>query len=213
MCSQMDIGEQARAQVGDATKRKRNLIDVPAGVTTLMVRNVARGYSQEELMKVWPHVDCYDFLHLPRAHNRGRTTTYAFLNCVSHEKALEFTHRWHGYFLPHHSAPKSLSIAVARSQGLAGNLGLSSWQELDVTARHDVLPMTFINNIAIDCRAVYLALDLGGDSGDGASCGDSEAAEDSEGSTRCSMQSSTGSLAEAARPIGAAMAAASAMQR
>jgi len=141
-------------------KRRRKLIDIPPGITTLAVRNVPWGYMQAELLSVWPPENSYDYLHLPHDFRHTRITTYAFLNFISHRKAQEFTERWHGRFLPEYEAPKSLSVAVAKTQGLRANLARLSSRELDDLAAHDVMPVTLYKNVLIDCRILYVTLGI-----------------------------------------------------
>jgi len=141
--------------------RKRSMVDIPQDVTTVAVRNVPWNYTQEDLVEAWPPTDCYDYLHLPRDSRGNRTTTYAFVNFISREKAQEFAERWHGRFMPDHQAPTSLSIAVANTQGLEENMARVTARQLKEMAAQQVLPATFCHNIPIDCRLLYIALGLG----------------------------------------------------
>mmetsp|Transcript_13420 Transcript_13420/g.42487 ORF Transcript_13420/g.42487 Transcript_13420/m.42487 type:complete len:238 (-) Transcript_13420:327-1040(-) len=147
------------------SRRRRKPTEIPPGTVTLVVRNVPWAFTQEALLEVWPHVDNYDFLFLPSDETGARTTSYAFVNFVSSEKALEFTDKWHGRFLPHHTVPKSLNIAVANTQGLWMNVARMTKEEIDSMAAHDNLPVTFCRNIRIDYRVMYLAMGISSGAG------------------------------------------------
>mmetsp|Transcript_8792 Transcript_8792/g.10002 ORF Transcript_8792/g.10002 Transcript_8792/m.10002 type:complete len:171 (-) Transcript_8792:103-615(-) len=129
-------------------------------MTTLMIRNVPLAYTVQDLLSLWPPKDSYDYLYLPQDSNRIRTTSYAFINFKTHQKALDFNEQWHGRFMPHHKAPKSLSITVARTQGLRENLSRLSSMDLDCMVAYGTLPITLCANQYVDARLLFLALGL-----------------------------------------------------
>mmetsp|Transcript_171035 Transcript_171035/g.415705 ORF Transcript_171035/g.415705 Transcript_171035/m.415705 type:complete len:240 (+) Transcript_171035:68-787(+) len=146
--------------VAKKDRRKRQLHVIPAPMTTLMIRNVPLAYTVQDLLSLWPPKDNYDYLYLPQDSNRIRTTSYAFLNFKTHQKAMDFNEQWHGRFMPHHKAPKSLSITVAGTQGLRENLSRLSSMDLDCMAANGTLPITLCANQYVDARLLFLALGL-----------------------------------------------------
>jgi len=95
---------------------------IPHGVTTLVVRNVPARYTKEMLMQEWPPNGTYDFLYLPFNFKQKRTAGFVYVNCTSHEAAVNFYSQWHGKSLRDQGTSKRLTIGVAEAQGLEANL-------------------------------------------------------------------------------------------
>merc|ERR1712048_591454 len=91
-------------------------------VRTLMVRNIPARYTQDMLLKEWPNNGMYDFLYLPICINRKRNASFAFINFVSTEAALQFHAQWQKQRLEHYTARKPLDISPADVQGRDENL-------------------------------------------------------------------------------------------
>lgn len=92
--------------------------DVP--VTTLIIRNIPRNYTQEMLLREWPIDGSYDFLYMPPDKRCAAGAGYAFVNFRSEALATEFKATWHRRRLG--DAQHTLSIIPADIQGLAANL-------------------------------------------------------------------------------------------
>lgn len=92
------------------------------GKTTLVVHNVPDRYTQERLLMEWKPDGSYDFLYLPYRFKQRRASRYAFINFTTEEYARQFRKDWDGQRLP--GSKHSLSIRVARLQGLAANIEL-----------------------------------------------------------------------------------------
>jgi hypothetical protein len=95
-----------------------------SGCTTVMMRQVPLKYTQRKLLREINNAGFtgqFDFLYLPmdpRSHaNRG----FAFINMVSVEAAEEFYKKFHGQFLRHFNAEKSVIVLPADLQGFEEN--------------------------------------------------------------------------------------------
>lgn len=95
----------------------------PGPITTWMVRNIPRHYTQDMLLQHWPTDGAYDFLYLPPDQRCDANAGYAFINFRSEDLALDFKANWHRRFLGDVAAPQArLSIIPADIQGLDANL-------------------------------------------------------------------------------------------
>jgi len=99
--------------------------------TTVMIKNVPELYSHEELLLELNHLvpqDSFDFvfLHMTRRAGRGENRGYAFLNCVSHEAAVQAFAIIMGHVWQKYQGPEILAATVswAEVQGLKANLKL-----------------------------------------------------------------------------------------
>lgn len=96
---------------------------IPMGITTVMLRNIPNKYTRAGLLGALvdkgfdPTIDCNN-LYLPMDANSGCNLGYAFLNFTSHEKAVEFMHRFDGVRLPSAGSRKVCSVVWANKQGL-----------------------------------------------------------------------------------------------
>eukprot|EP00416_Gambierdiscus_australes_P000243 CAMPEP_0171141058 /NCGR_PEP_ID=MMETSP0766_2-20121228/139938_1 /TAXON_ID=439317 /ORGANISM="Gambierdiscus australes, Strain CAWD 149" /LENGTH=168 /DNA_ID=CAMNT_0011604773 /DNA_START=8 /DNA_END=510 /DNA_ORIENTATION=+ len=95
-------------------KRKRALRAVPPVVTTAVVRNIPRDYSQEDLLGEWVPNGTFNYLHMPQK-NSMEPFGYAFVNFVSPQCLVSFQERWHGRYLSKRSFNKPLDVAIAKA--------------------------------------------------------------------------------------------------
>jgi len=95
---------------------------ISTGEVTLMVCNIPVLYTQELLLKEWPHNNAYNFLYLPRGSAGLFNLTYAFVNFTSEHSAMLFKELWQKRRLAHFHARQPLHITSAVVQGLEANL-------------------------------------------------------------------------------------------
>jgi len=133
------------------TKRARKL---PAGVTTIVVRNIPARFSQEKLLEVWPPDGSYNLFYVPYSFTRQRRSGIAFISMVSHEAAVEFTARWHGQKLSHIGSSTRLDINVAQVQGFVGNLKHLKASNIRRINNQRFLPMAFKGTKKLDFKAL-----------------------------------------------------------
>jgi len=136
---------------GSNTKPARTL---PAGVTTIVVRNIPARFSQEKLLEVWPPDGSYNLFYLPYSFQKRRRSGIAFINMVSHEAAVEFTDRWHGQKLADIGSSKRLDVSVAEVQGFAGNLKHLKASNIKRISNQHFLPMVFKGANKLDFKAL-----------------------------------------------------------
>eukprot|EP00930_Biecheleria_cincta_P039335 TRINITY_DN2704_c0_g2_i6.p1 TRINITY_DN2704_c0_g2~~TRINITY_DN2704_c0_g2_i6.p1 ORF type:complete len:311 (-),score=42.75 TRINITY_DN2704_c0_g2_i6:223-1155(-) len=96
--------------------------EVPAGFTTLVVRNVPARYKPNMLLQEFVPDGSFDFFFLPYSFRDSKTMGVAFVNFRSHNLALRFQERWQRQFLRDHGRTKHLDVAAATYQGLVQNL-------------------------------------------------------------------------------------------
>jgi len=133
------------------TKPARKL---PAGVTTIVVRNIPARFSQEKLLEVWPPDGSYNLFYTPYSFIRQRRSGIAFISMVSHEAAVEFTARWHGQKLSHIGSSTRLDINVAQVQGFVGNLKHLKASNIRRINNQRFLPMAFKGTKKLDFKAL-----------------------------------------------------------
>jgi len=127
---------------------------LPPGATTLIVRNTPRqGRNvRDNLIKLWPPVDCFNFIYVPFSKGQHRWTQYAFMNFLSHEIAVAFRQRWHGYSFDEHGHSSRLDVGVAKVQGLEENLRRCSPQ---LTEKEEFQPAIFDGDKKINFNDAY----------------------------------------------------------
>merc|ERR1719210_1542620 len=87
-------------------------------MTTLMVRNIPRKYTQEMLLEEWPNLGTYDLLFSPSTpRGEGRGTNYVFVNFTSEAAAQEFRRVWDRKRLSRFPGSRALTISFAVTQG------------------------------------------------------------------------------------------------
>lgn len=99
-------------------------IQVPAGITTLMVRRVPRKYSEAMLLADFEALVAFpdfDFFFLPWEVKRNLNSGFAFINFRSAAAAQKFTDSVHNRAWPSNAA-KFIEVSAACVQGLVPNL-------------------------------------------------------------------------------------------
>lgn len=97
--------------------------EIPAGVTTLVIRNIPARYTQSMLLHEFGGPDgSFDFFYLPYSFRDSKTVGVAFINFRSHHAAVCFQEMWHRCFLWGTGRGKHLDVVAATIQGLVGNL-------------------------------------------------------------------------------------------
>eukprot|EP00930_Biecheleria_cincta_P095403 TRINITY_DN87365_c0_g1_i1.p1 TRINITY_DN87365_c0_g1~~TRINITY_DN87365_c0_g1_i1.p1 ORF type:complete len:539 (+),score=101.06 TRINITY_DN87365_c0_g1_i1:83-1618(+) len=119
---------------------------LPAGTTTLVIRNVPARYDQEMLLLEWDPSHGFDFLHLPYSIRERRTMGYAFLNFRTHDLARKFQLKVQSTFLSAHGHTKHLDVAAATNQGLEANLRQFKGRNLNRMLSKELLPIIFDQN-------------------------------------------------------------------
>ncbi|CAK0860326.1 unnamed protein product [Prorocentrum cordatum] len=95
-------------------------------ITTLMLRNLPRRYTQEQLLReiqdvVGTTVD-YNLLYVPWDSRDNCNVGYAFLNCCDAEGAERCRMIFNGYYFCRSAKQKQCSVFTAHIQGLESNL-------------------------------------------------------------------------------------------
>lgn len=90
--------------------------------TTLMVRNIPVGYTQEMIALEWPPSLGYDFLYLPRNAGGKANLGYAFVNFTDEAGAAAFRAAWHRRSLAMFRSARRLSCSLAEVQGFEANV-------------------------------------------------------------------------------------------
>lgn len=109
--------------------------------TTLVVRNIPRQYTQEDLLAQIGINGQWDYFHLPYNLLHKRILGYAFINFATHEMAVEFQRQWHGKPLPGSSYRKPLDVAMAESQGWKDCLARVKARKVHHLAKSGYLPI------------------------------------------------------------------------
>jgi len=94
-------------------------------VTTLMIRNVPRKYTEDGLiceLEDYISQDSYNFLYLPWDHRRSSNVGYAFVNFIDGATALSMMRLVDGRPWRLTQSGKDIKIVPAHVQGLAKNL-------------------------------------------------------------------------------------------
>lgn len=115
---------------------------LPDGVVTLMVRNIPARYDQELLLQEWIPDGTFDMLHIPFGVDLRRSKGYCFVNCVSHEAALDFQRRVHGTRLKLQKG-KPLTVGAAAVQGREENLKAFRARALAYMPYFEMVPAFF----------------------------------------------------------------------
>mmetsp|Transcript_70601 Transcript_70601/g.163190 ORF Transcript_70601/g.163190 Transcript_70601/m.163190 type:complete len:194 (+) Transcript_70601:111-692(+) len=135
-------------------RRRRPLRPIPEHTTTLVVRNIPRMLTQEDLLKEWAHPRTFDYLHIPYNFASRRPLGYVYINFPSPTSVLGFQDRWHGRFLAQHESSKPLDVAVAHAQGLDANLGYLTPRKAMLLKKVGFLPVVFDGARRLDGAAV-----------------------------------------------------------
>lgn len=97
----------------------------PEQVTTLMIRNVPRRYTEEALiaeLEAYVSREQYNFLYLPWDTRRASNCGYAFINCVDAATTTSLCQQLNGRTWRLVQSPKDIKAVPAHVQGIALNL-------------------------------------------------------------------------------------------
>jgi hypothetical protein len=104
-------------------ERLSQYVEEEAEKTTIMIRNIPNGMTQdmllEEIMMVVPGVN---FLYLPVSRRRQGNVGYAFVNFINGDKAEECLREFQNTKLSGHKSSKTLDIGFAQLQGFKQNV-------------------------------------------------------------------------------------------
>eukprot|EP00416_Gambierdiscus_australes_P045563 CAMPEP_0171092824 /NCGR_PEP_ID=MMETSP0766_2-20121228/37574_1 /TAXON_ID=439317 /ORGANISM="Gambierdiscus australes, Strain CAWD 149" /LENGTH=244 /DNA_ID=CAMNT_0011551135 /DNA_START=42 /DNA_END=776 /DNA_ORIENTATION=+ len=130
-----------------------------AEYTMLVVRNIPGGETVDHLQTMWPADGLgWNYLHLAYSVAKFRSMGYAFISFTDHQRAVEFTNRWHQRFLPGHASHRPLSVSVATVQSVAESLTSIKWELLLQLVRVGMEPVLLAQGQRVDTRFAYLAL-------------------------------------------------------
>eukprot|EP00930_Biecheleria_cincta_P011738 TRINITY_DN1147_c0_g1_i1.p1 TRINITY_DN1147_c0_g1~~TRINITY_DN1147_c0_g1_i1.p1 ORF type:complete len:308 (+),score=61.10 TRINITY_DN1147_c0_g1_i1:71-994(+) len=131
---------------------EQNVVDLPKGCTTVMLRNIPNKYSREKLAEQL-RSDGFgrdvDFIYLPIDFRNKCNVGYAFLNFRTPEACLRFAGEYHQRDstekLPGFKSRKICEVSEARCQGRQENVRrLQASQVMQQLAGHpDWLPLLF----------------------------------------------------------------------
>jgi len=133
---------------------------LPAGVTTIVVRNVPARFSREQLLQFWPPDGTYDLIYLPYSMKKQRKAGLVFINMISHEEALGFTAKWHGRKISNVVGAKPLHVGVADVQGLIGNLKHFKGSNVARMNKEEFLPAAFKGTQKLDLKSLLAGLEI-----------------------------------------------------
>jgi len=127
------------------------------GMTSLMIRNLPRSYTEEVLLAQLESafgIACVDFLYMPWNFKRDCNIGYAFVNFVKDTDALEFFLNNSGRRWALEDATRPCCrIATAHVQGLAANVEHFAKMAVDLPqSRRD--PIVYLNGIRENLWAV-----------------------------------------------------------
>lgn len=119
--------------------------------TTLMVRNIARTSTQEDLVDALNSSGfrgTYDFAYLPFRALKKRNLGFAFVNFKTHTAAMAFYERWHRSNTFAHRGKRSrhVTISVAKIQGIEENVRLIEQTANDKYGDMDHRPVAFVGD-------------------------------------------------------------------
>lgn len=98
-------------------------VSAPAGLTTVMVRNVPNKYSQDALIEMVRKMGFrFNFFYAPMDARTLANCGYFFMNLVSPEEAEECLRRFNGLQLPAARSRKVCTACWARIQGYSANV-------------------------------------------------------------------------------------------
>lgn len=134
---------------------------LPPHVTTLMLRNLPRGFNVTCLLHIWVPDGSFDFLHVPCNTRLKGTNCVAFINFTSNAAAQAFYRRWNGRALLD-SSPKKMQITCADVQGLEASLAnLKSRKPVPITMK-DFEPAIFDGTKRLNYAKVMSGISIDG---------------------------------------------------
>jgi len=139
--------------------RKRPLRPIPEGTTTIVVRNVPREYTQEEVIMEWIPDGSFNYLHIPQM-SKMQPFGFAYINFNSYVHVLAFQERWHGRHLSKYPFKRPLDIAPSNTQGLHENLACLRGAKAHALGESGLLPLLFMGTARLDTWAVISSMGL-----------------------------------------------------
>jgi len=133
---------------------------IPAGATTLVVRNVSKEHTLRELLEEWAPDGSFNLVYYPYNMKSQRRLGYCFINFTSHGSALEFAKARHGKPFPGGEGGKVLDITGAKFQGVAETLELFRGKKIELMTDPEFLPAVFVGTQRQDVRKILLNLGL-----------------------------------------------------
>ena len=103
-----------------------NLVPAPPPelcFTTVLVRNIPAGYSQDELIALFRSLGyLFNFFYCPMDFRTRRNIGYLFIDLIAPEMARDFMMKFHNYPLPFYKTNKVCLVSWARVQGWYQNV-------------------------------------------------------------------------------------------
>jgi|LauGreDrversion4_2_1035121.scaffolds.fasta_scaffold05013_8 RNA recognition motif-containing protein len=91
--------------------------------TTVLVRNIPAGYSQDELIALFRSLGyLFNFFYCPMDFRTRRNIGYLFIDLIVPEMARDFMTKFHNYPLPFYKSNKVCVVSWARVQGWYQNV-------------------------------------------------------------------------------------------
>ena len=91
--------------------------------TTVLVRNVPAGFTQDELIALFRSLGyLFNFFYCPVDFRTRRNIGYLFIDLIAPEMARDFMTKFHGYPLPFYKSNKVCVVSWARVQGWYQNV-------------------------------------------------------------------------------------------
>jgi len=120
-----DEGQQSARRM--ASHRSQGNDHTPEEVTTMMIRNLSKSLSQQELLEDINRrgfSGLYDFCYLPRDFKTNESQGFAFVNFTSATTARQFMEAWNQQlrFASPTGGPQKVVVSKADLQGLEANL-------------------------------------------------------------------------------------------
>ncbi|CAK0831453.1 unnamed protein product, partial [Prorocentrum cordatum] len=121
------LDQHTRPEIGRPWRRTGAMFGKTSRpITTLMLHNVPRMYTQEQLLKEIEHASGnkvgFNFLYLPWDSRLGRNVGYGFLNCCDAEGAEWCRAFFSEYYFCKSAKRKPCAISPAHIQGVESNL-------------------------------------------------------------------------------------------
>lgn len=119
-------GSSEQGSVSPATRHKGLDSPDPHVSTTVMLRNIPNKYTAEMLLDQFRDFGFMtrevDFFYLPIDFRNKCNVGYAFVNFVSHDRAVDFMEKFESYHLPATNSHKVCTVCWARVQGRDSNV-------------------------------------------------------------------------------------------
>jgi len=133
----------------------------PAGVTSVMLRNIPNRYTPEELLHDLIErgfEGAFDFFYLPTDFATKKNKGYGFVNLLDSGLALALRDAFHGHQLTRYVTQKVLELTPATTQGFEGNAIKYLKHQAGRVQNPWFKPMIFVKGDSEDARDVCLPL-------------------------------------------------------